>query len=300
MELPSPRDFSSCIVSLSGGKDSAAALRYALSVWPSERVTCHWQVVPEEWVAASLRYNADLCRGLGVRLVAEQIVYRAVPSKRARNPDVGTTFDHVRTISALADVVQDMPPYLGGVVDLARRRGAPPTNTIRWCTEYHKERLLNLRLRQWWRGERTPGLADVDLGPYPVVVLGLRAAESPGRARKPEHALRFKGRGLTVINWHPVLDWSIGDVLGYLDRGGLDLHPCYNWLGLDRGRPVEGWPRCSCVSCLYAGPEQIVRAAARPEGRAVLQRVMACEAATGKTWSQRFSVTETLRRGGVP
>ena len=304
MALPSPRDFSYCIVSLSGGKDSAAALCYVLTAWPADRVLAHWQVVPEEWVTQSLRYNAELCRSLGVRLIAEQIVYRAVPSRRATNPNVGTTFDHVRTIATSADVLQDTPPYIGGVLDLARRRGAPPTNVIRWCTEYHKERLLDQRLRQWIRGERVPGLAWVEpqvIGHYPVVVLGLRAGESPSRASRPPVALRWQHKrlGFTVTNWSPLCDWSRREVLRYLDQHGLALHPCYEWLGLTRAQwdaPEEGGPRCSCICCIYAQPEYWVRVARRPEGRAVLQRVLDFEAATGKTWSQRFSVTNVLGR----
>ncbi|MBU0493805.1 MAG: phosphoadenosine phosphosulfate reductase family protein [Chloroflexi bacterium] len=298
MDLPSPRDFSFAVVSLSGGKDSAAALHYTLSAWPRERVLAHWQVVPEEWVAPSLAYNARLCRQLGVPLVAEQIVYRAEPSRRAANPDVGTTFDHVRAITRPSDVLTATPPYIGGVVDLALRRGAPPTNAIRWCTQYHKERLLDYRLRQWWRVERVPGLTGA-LGPCPVVILGLRALESPGRAKRPAVTCRWrhKRQGFTVTNWNPIFDWSRREVLGYLERHGLDLHPCYEWLGLARAQwaaPEERGPRCSCIVCLYAQPEHLVRAARRPEAHAVLRRVTEFEAATGKTWSQRFSVTQLL------
>jgi 3'-phosphoadenosine 5'-phosphosulfate sulfotransferase (PAPS reductase)/FAD synthetase len=135
---------------------------------------------------------------------------------------------------------------------------------------------------------------------------GLRTAESPRRSRKPPLEPRQQAtlaRGFTVTNVYPVLTWSRQEVFGYLAHHGVAPHPCYEWLGLSRHEqlgPGEGGPRCSCVCCIYAAPEHLVLAQQQPAGRAVLDRVIQFERETGRTWSQRYSVTAALLPGGAP
>lgn len=299
---PLPADFSSCVVSLSAGKDSVVTLLRVLELgWPRSRLLCHYQVVPEEWPQC-LAYNQDLCRRLGVRLVAEQLVYRPVPNPRARDPGTGVRQAFIRPVYSWADVVQDDPRYVGGVLDLARRRnGQPPTNRIRFCTSYFKERLLDVRIGELRRGEAP---WKFPLGSTPVVALGLRAAESPRRGRRPPLETRRRVTlvsGFTATNAYPVLEWSRRDVFRCLDHHDVEPHPCYDWLGLRRRErlgPGEGGPRCSCLCCIYAPPDQIVRAMQQPAGRDTLRRVVAFERETQKTWSQRYAVTETLQKAG--
>src|SRR5438132_719062 len=74
LELPSHP--SRVIVSLSGGKDSVAALLLTLEIFDPERVVAHHQVVPEDFVG-TIEYCRSVCQFLGVPLFFSQGVYNS-------------------------------------------------------------------------------------------------------------------------------------------------------------------------------------------------------------------------------
>ena len=65
------------VVSFSGGKDSVAMLLYLVERYGAENLVAHYQVLPEDW-PETLPYTREVCDRLGVRLVAQQVLYEPV------------------------------------------------------------------------------------------------------------------------------------------------------------------------------------------------------------------------------
>ena len=82
--------------------------------------------------------------------------------------------------------------------------------------------------------------------------LGIRAAESPARAKKvplgPDTASNGKRH---VTRWLPIFDWSNEQVWDCIRASGLRHHPAYD----------AGMPRLSCVFCVLAGQKELTLAA---------------------------------------
>lgn len=78
----------------------------------------------------------------------------------------------------------------------------------------------------------------------PVVIncLGIRAEESPARAKKLKLSRNKKESNSkrTIWNWLPIHDWKETRVRGYLIDKGIHLHPAYQYLR-----------RLSCRVCIF-------------------------------------------------
>lgn len=94
-------------------------------------------------------------------------------------------------------------------------RNGPPTRLARWCCEILKEH----------GGEGR------------FCITGVRAEESPRRARRQmvEHCL--KGRGKRFL--HPIIDWTYQDIWGYIHRFNLPYCELYD----------KGFKRIGCIGC---------------------------------------------------
>lgn len=110
----------------------------------------------------------------------------------------------------------------------------------------------------------------------PVRVLncvGLRAAESPGRAKRPRlvRDKKASGQGTRKIVdvWLPVHDLNEEEVWALHDHSGVRRHPAY----------AAGLPRASCILCIFA-PEAALMRAGRAN-RAVLREYVALEQEIG-------------------
>ncbi|WP_234899702.1 phosphoadenosine phosphosulfate reductase family protein [Streptomyces filamentosus] len=118
--------------------------------------------------------------------------------------------------------------------------------------------------------------------------LGIRAAESPARARKTSLALDMRasnGRRM-VLTWHPVLELTEADVWREITGAALEYHPVYDAL----------IPRLSCVFCVLAGREVLVRAARLcwALGLDLPSRYVALEEQIGHRFKQQVSIAEIV------
>lgn len=111
-------------------------------------------------------------------------------------------------------------------------RGKFPSSAQRWCTAHHKRNPI----QKWIRN-------NVD-NPYIVNAMGIRAQESPARAKKPPIArdTTLSTRSRTVYTWYPIFDWSLERVWNYHDIHDIPAHPVYRFL-----------PRFSCRVCIFHG-----------------------------------------------
>lgn len=82
--------------------------------------------------------------------------------------------------------------------------------------------------------------------------MGLRAAESPARSKKLPLSIdtRTSNNKRLVLTWHPILELSETAVWQTIADETLEYHPAYDAL----------MPRLSCVFCVLAGYDVLVRA----------------------------------------
>ena len=135
----------------------------------------------------------------------------------------------------------------GDLLTHIEQRGRWPAPHARYCTSDHKRAQVSKVITQLHR----------ELGrqqrPFRVLnCLGMRAEESPARARRPPLAMnqRLTTRQREVWDWLPIHDWSEAQVWEDIQASGVPYHPAY---GL-------GMPRLSCVFCIYAPRAALVLA----------------------------------------
>lgn len=113
---------------------------------------------------------------------------------------------------------------------MVRRRGMFPSPKNRQCTSDLKRNPIQKWVRQ--------NVKDTII----INCLGLRAAESPARAKKARmvrNASQTNSRR-TVWDWLPIHNWTDAQVYQYIADNGLPMHPVYQYL-----------TRFSCQVCIY-------------------------------------------------
>lgn len=139
-----------------------------------------------------------------------------------------------------------------------------PSASTRQCTSDLKRGPIQREVRRYAKANG-----------YKVIVncLGLRAQESPGRAKRVP--LRLNERDSNSVNtwyeWLPVHDLSAAEIFGIIEQAGQQPHYAYS-LGNDR---------LSCVFCIMASKKDIVTGAAHNPG--LLEQYDVLEKRTGYT-----------------
>lgn len=275
------------VASLSGGKDSLDMLLRVVRRFGADRVVAHYQVIPEDW-DETLEFNQDACRQLGIRLVAQQVIYEPKPGT-----EHGIRRLEIRDIQSAADIVQPGSGAIASLTDLAYRREWPPSPASRLCTSSFKRDLLDawIRQNQAW------------LGSTIIVALGERAAESRRRAGKARIWPRIGTKHWQAWNWLPVHNASRREIFRHLRDHGFDPHPAYRHQGMTPeqmyDKDEEGGPRCGCVACIFASHADVCHQASVASNREILYRIAQFEAATGRTWWSRTSATDILMQLGL-
>ncbi|MGY3341138.1 3'-phosphoadenosine 5'-phosphosulfate sulfotransferase (PAPS reductase)/FAD synthetase [Streptomyces filamentosus] len=170
----------------------------------------------------------------------------------------------------------------GGLLGLVEKRGMWPDAARRLCTASLKREKIAPLFKQITDALSLDGQALV------LSALGIRAAESPARARKTSLALDMRasnGRRM-VLTWHPVLELTEADVWREIAGAALEYHPVYDAL----------IPRLSCVFCVLAGREVLVRAARLcwALGLDLPRRYVALEEQIGHRFKQQVSIAEIV------
>ncbi|WP_405526827.1 phosphoadenosine phosphosulfate reductase family protein [Streptomyces canus] len=155
-----------------------------------------------------------------------------------------------------------------------------PSSAARYCTSDQKRGPVRVLI--------TELVAQLGLDRPARVVncLGLRAAESAARARRPDVAdddAASSGRR-TVSTWLPILRWSDRQVWQAIADAGTPYHPAYD----------SGMKRLSCSFCVLADEDSLVTAARlRPQ---LAERYMALERELGHTFKHRVSMERIVAR----
>ncbi len=176
----------------------------------------------------------------------------------------------------------------GDLLAQARQRRMWPSSMQRWCTSDHKRaqgRRVATALVRLMLGEPA---GDPERGAYPLPdamtlpprispagsplrvlsVMGMRAAESPKRAKLPVLKRTIGNGRWTLDTWLPIHGWSLDDVWRRIFESGLPYHWAYDLDG-DRSPRVakspqagdhRGMPRLSCTFCIFAPAPVLLRA----------------------------------------
>jgi len=169
------------------------------------------------------------------------------------------------------------------LLERVERRGMWPSPQQRWCTSDLKRGPLRRLMTQLVREHRDRvGEARVRL----LNVMGMRAQESPARARKPVSRVdpgASNGRR-EVTDFLPLFDWAVEDVWHRIGASRMaDLvHPAY----------AAGMPRLSCRFCILAPKSALVTSARlNPD---LAQEYLRVEKATGHRFRMDCSMAEVI------
>lgn len=173
----------------------------------------------------------------------------------------------------------------GGLVDqlVNERRKWPGAGRARWCTGDQKTGPTTTWITQAVAQLGVDGPARV------LYCLGLRAAESSGRAAQPRLMVderRSSGRR-TITRWLPIHGWTVREVWERIRAAGIRPHAAYSW----------GMARLSCSLCVLASLDDLMLAAAlRPRLAADYAEI---EAEIGHRFTHAVSVAELLAALGA-
>lgn len=147
---------------------------------------------------------------------------------------------------------------------------------VRWCSAVLKIDSFALSLNN------EPAFRSGKL----LVLTGERREESAHRASYPEREPhRCDGKRRRVDAWRSVIDWSEEQVWAAMERWRIQPHPAY----------ILGFPRVSCLTCIFGGPDQWASVKKIAPDRFV--RIAAYEREFGVTIKRGLTVEELADRG---
>lgn len=257
------RKYDIIAVSSSGGKDSQAMLHHVCSLAGQQGVADRLVVI-----------HADLGRveWAGTHELA-----------REQAEEYGVPFLLTSRIGGTARVsgkVYQAGETFGDLLDYAERRGAWPDSSARWCTsEFKRGPILRTytALAKDWR------LKHGSARPCRILdCMGLRAQESPARAKKPAFTERKRTKTQHIDTWLPIHDWTEARVWAVIKDSGVRYHHAYDL----------GMPRLSCVFCIFAPKAALITAGkANPD---LLREYVRIEEKIDHTFRKNLSLADVL------
>lgn len=270
-------EYDAVVISISGGKDSQTIMDVVMKLAAAQqyggRIIAVHADTGAEW-NESLPHCRMLCEHYNIPLNVA-VPFRALP-------------DHIeRRCQMLFE---------------QGKKGGWPDAANRYCTSHCKTNAIEKTIRAGWPSatcryctsdcKRNPIQKDIR-HEFPALqdkcsilqVTGERRQESRHRAKLPEFDTN---KGLTtarrnVINWRPILDYTLDEVWNCIKATGLPRHVAY-----DRGNE-----RLSCALCVLATENDIRNgAAARPD---LVERFLKIERETGHTFRHKKSLAQILK-----
>lgn len=247
MDTPNLAQYDRIIVNSSAGKDSQAMLHY-------------------------------VCQELDRRGIARSKIL-VVHSDLGRVEWKGTKALAERQAAAYGVQFVAVKRPQGDLLQHIEQRGMWPSPKQRYCTSDHKRgqiaKVFTRLTRELYTG--TP-LRFLNC-------MGLRAEESPARAKKPsfQHDARLCTSQRIVDTWLPIQHWSTAQVWQTIRASGVPYHPAYDL----------GMPRLSCIFCIFAPKDALVLAAKHnPE---LLEEYVQVERRINHTFRQDITMAEIQR-----
>ncbi|MBB4574414.1 phosphoadenosine phosphosulfate reductase family protein [Rhizobium lentis] len=227
-------------IGVSGGKDSQAAalatFRYLDSIsHGGPRILVHSDLGVVEWDD-----SLPVCERLAKHLGAELLVVRRnagdlMERWEARWRSSVERYEKLSTVTLV-------PCW--------------STPSMRFCTSELKTHVIRAALKRRYGGRLI------------VNVTGVRRDESSARAKA---SIADREAEQPIINWRPIVDWTVQDVFSAIDTSGVVLHPAYRDFGMSR---------VSCRFCIMSNIADLTAAAAQPESHDLFRRMVALESAS--------------------
>lgn len=144
--------------------------------------------------------------------------------------------------------------------ELCRKYKRLPSGQARFCTDQLKTAPINGWIKKQYAGQRV------------LNCIGIRAEESPARAKKPQVSpAKGSTKATPITNWFPIFDYKLGDVWQAIEAVGQKPHQVYS----------KGFSRLSCVFCVFGRIGEHTEAAKlKPE---LAQRMANLEIELGKS-----------------
>lgn len=257
------------VISVSGGKDSAATLLLALERFGGDRVVPVFCDTGNEH-EATYAYLGYLETALGVKITwlradfsAEIAQKRMFIARDVRTRRDKTTGRKVRwTNKAKRRAMEVMHPTGNPFLDLCLWKGRFPSRKAQFCTEELK---VNKAV------EFQMALAEA--GHTVVSWQGVRRDESMNR----RHALSFERLGPRMFIYRPIAAWTAQQVFAYCASKGLKPNPLY----------LQGMGRVGCMPCINVNKPELREISARFPLH--IERISEWEARVGKASKLGFS-----------
>lgn len=234
-------------IGVSGGKDSTA-LAFATVEWldaighTGPRVLIHSDLGRVEWTQ-----SGPTCARLAERLGVELITVRR---------GAGDMMD--RWLTRWSNNVERYAEL--SCVKLILPWSTP---SMRFCTSELKTAIICRELVK-----RFPGQTILS-------ACGIRRQESPGRAKAPiakaQAKLTSVGRRTNGIDWHPIIDWTLDEVIAMHADRGFPLHEAYTKYGASR---------VSCAFCIMSSKADLAASASVPDHADLYREMVGLEAAS--------------------
>lgn len=244
-------DYDVLILNSSGGKDSQTMLEHVVNLassqgFPKDRmIVAHADLGRVEWAG-----TADLAE--------RQAKFWGLRFEKISRPQ-------------------------GDLLTQVEQRGKWPDAANRYCTSDHKRaQVMKIVTRVGREIKASSGIGTQGRPLRVLNVMGLRAQESPARAKQPE--LKYEPNRSTksrhVWTWLPILDWTEKQVWESIKRSGVPYHHAYDL----------GMPRLSCVFCIFAPKAALMLAGKHnPE---LLDEYVRVERKTGHTFTTRLKIAD--------
>lgn len=232
------------VVSVSGGKDSAATLLLAIERFGKDRVVGVFCDTGNEHEAVYTYLDyLELTLGVKIhRLKAEfsnEIANKRMFIARDQRTRRDKRGRKVRwTNKAKRRALAVLHPTGNAYLDLCLWKGRFPSRMAQFCTEHLKRNLLV--------GYQ---LDLIEQGYTVVSWQGVRRDESLAR----RDAKKFESVGGGLYIFRPIVEWSAMDVFAYCASKGIEPNPLYK----------QGMGRVGCMPCVNAKKSEVKEIAAR-------------------------------------
>lgn len=152
-----------------------------------------------------------------------------------------------------------------------------PSSAARYCTSDQKTGPIKS-----WIGAN---LLSPEPGRKPRILncLGIRAQESPARAKKTGFSSQQDNSKRSIDRWYPIFGWSERKVWDTIADSKTDWHKAY----------AKGMSRLSCVFCVFAPQSSLVTAALHNPD--LFERYLELEREVGYDFSTNTSLSEVAQ-----
>jgi 3'-phosphoadenosine 5'-phosphosulfate sulfotransferase (PAPS reductase)/FAD synthetase len=236
------------VVSVSGGKDSAATAILALETQPRDALRFVFADTGNEH-PSTLDYIVYMQRHLGIKVDTIRASFDSDMARKRKY--IAEKWPAKGVPKADCDrAIEAMTPTGNPYLDLCLMKGRFPGTKSAFCTQ----ELKTLPLMEYQMGFIERGECEAVWSWQ-----GVRVDESQSRRRRlacpvhPSFHKSFEVVGGGIFNYRPILRWTAADAFEAASIYGLEPNPLYR----------QGMTRVGCMPCINAGKDEVLEISKR-------------------------------------